>query len=138
RAKLNGIAAGQQAAAGMLDLRANDGRYAGTPWQPPAPGPGVWERTPPGFLPPATPWIRYVTPWTMASPSQFRVPPPPDLNSDVWVRDYRETKAYGGQVSAVRTAEQTDLGRFVGGPGVHAMLQWHDAWRDIAINQGLS
>src|SRR5215469_1439498 len=34
RAKLNGIAAGRQTAAGILDLRANDGRYAGTPWQP--------------------------------------------------------------------------------------------------------
>ena len=138
RAKLNGIAAGQQAATGILQLRADDGRYAGTPWQPPSPGPGVWEPTPPGYLPPATPWIRDVTAWTMASPSQFRAPPPPDLNSDVWVRDYQETKAYGGQVSDVRTAEQTDLAQFVGGVGVQGMLQFHDAWRDIAIHQGLS
>jgi len=138
RAKLNGIAAGQQAAAGILQLRADDGRYTGPSWHPPAPGPGVWEPTPPGYLPPATPWIRDVTPWTMASPSQFRVPLPPNLDSDLWVRDYQETKAYGGQVSVVRTAEQTDLARFVGGVGVNGMLQFHDAWRDIAINQGLS
>lgn len=138
RAKLNGIAAGQQAAAGMLDLRADDGRYAGTPWQPPEPGPGVWEPTPPGYLPPATPWIRDVAPWTMASPSQFRAPPPPDLNSDVWVRDYQETKDYGGEVSHFRTAEQTDLARFIGGVGVNPVLQWHDAWRGIACGQGLS
>src|SRR5262252_8185815 len=103
RAKLNGIAVGQQAAAGILQLRADDGRYAGTPWQPPEPGPGVWEPTPPGYLPPATPWIRDVTPWTMDSPSQFRVPPPPDLDSDLWVRDYQETKDYGGEVSSLRT-----------------------------------
>jgi len=138
RAKLNGIAAGQQAAAGILDLRADDGRYAGTPWQPPKPGPGVWERTPPGYLPPATPWIRDVTPWTMDSPSQFRPPPPPDLDSDVWVRDYQETKDYGGEVSSVRTEEQADLARFIGGVGVHPMKQWHDSWRDIASGQGLS
>jgi hypothetical protein len=138
RAKLNGIAAGQQAAAGILQLRADDGRYAGTPWQPPDPGPGVWEPTPPGYLPPATPWIRDVTPWTMDSPSQFRVPPPPDLKSDLWVRDYQETKDYGGEVSSLRTPEQADLARFVGGVGVHAMLQWHDAWRDIAGDAGLS
>ncbi len=138
RAKLNGVAAGRQAAAGILDLRANDGRYAGPPWDPPEPGPGVWEPTPPGYLSPATPWIRDVTPWTMASPSQFRLPPPPDLNSDVWVRDYQETKAYGGQVSDVRTAEQTDLARFIGGVGVSGLLQWHDVWRGIAINQGVS
>src|SRR5215471_16144459 len=138
RAKLNGIAVGQQAAAGILQLRADDGRYAGTLWQPPEPGPGVWERTPPGYLPPATPWIRDVMPWTMDSPSQFRVPTPPKLNSDVWVRDYQETKAYGGQVSDVRTEEQTDLAQFVGGVGVNGMLQFHDAWRGIALNQGLS
>src|SRR5262249_59716791 len=89
RAKLNGIAAGRHAAAGILDLRANDGRYAGTPWNPPEPGPGVWEPTPPGYLAPATPWIRDVTPWTMASPSQFRLPPPPDLNRDAWVQGYQ-------------------------------------------------
>src|SRR5215468_8415383 len=138
RSKLNGIAAGQQTAAGILDLRANDGRYAGTPWQPPEPGPGVWEPTPPGHLPPLTPWIRDVTPWTMASPSQFRVPPPPDLDSDVWVRDYQETKDYGGEVSGLRTEEQADLAQFIGGAGVHPMLQWHDAWRDIASDAGLS
>jgi hypothetical protein len=138
RAKLNGIAAGQQTAAGILELRADDGRNAGTPWDPPPPGPGIWEPTPPGFLPPATPWVRDITPWTMDSQSQFRVPPPPDLDSDVWVHDYNETKDYGGEISKVRTPEQADLGRFVGGAGVHPMLQWTDTWRGIATDQGLS
>jgi hypothetical protein len=137
-AKLNGIAVGQQTAAGILALRANDGRNAGTGWNPPPPGPGIWQPTPPGFLPAATPWIRFVTPWTMTSPSQFRVPPPPALDSDVWVHDYDETKAYGGAISSTRTAEQTDLAEFVGGPGVHPMLQWHGTWRGIASDQGLS
>jgi hypothetical protein len=136
--KLNGIAVGQQTAAGILALRANDGRNAGTDWTPPPPGPGVWEPTPPGLLPPATPWIRFVTPWTMSSPSQFRVMPPPTLDSDLWIQDYNEVKAYGGAVSSARTPEQTDLGRFIGGLGVQPMLQWHDAWRGIATDQRLS
>jgi hypothetical protein len=136
--KLNGIVVGQQTAAGILALRANDGRSAGPGWTRPAPGPGIWQPTPPGFLPPATPWIRFVTPWTMASPSQFRVPPPPELDSPLWVHDYNETKDYGGVVSSVRTPEQTDLGVFVGGPGVHPMLQWHGTWRGIAVGQRLS
>ena len=123
--KLNGISVGQQTAAGILALRANDGRNAGPGWTPPAPGPGIWQPTPPGFLPAATPWIRFATPWTMTSPSQFRVPSPPGLDSAIWVQDYNETKDYGGAVSSVRTPEQTDLGVFVGGPGVHPMLQWH-------------
>jgi hypothetical protein len=135
RAKLNGIAAGQQTAAGILTLRANDGRYAGTPWNPPPPGPGVWEPTPPGYLPAATPWAREITPWTMESPSQFHVPPPPDLDSDLWVHDYNQVKAVGGAVSDVRTSKQADAARFYTDQPV---LQWNRAWRAIAIDQGLS
>jgi hypothetical protein len=138
KAKVNGIAVGQQTAAGILELRANDGRNAGPGWTPPAAGPGNWQPTPPGFLPPATPWIRAATPWTMTSPSQFRVPPPPSLDSDVWLHDYAESKAYGGAISSARTADQTDLAVFVGGPGVHPMLQWHGTWRGIATDQKLS
>lgn len=136
--KLNGIAVGQQTAAGILAVRANDGRNAGTGWTPPSPGPGIWQPTPPGFLPPATPWLRVVTPWTMSSPSQFRVLPPPALDSAVWVHDYNETNQYGGAVGSLRTPEQSDLAQFVGGPGVHPMLQWHGTWRSIAGDQHLS
>jgi hypothetical protein len=136
--KLNGIAVGQQTAAGILALRANDGRNAGPAWTPPPPGPGIWQPTPPGFLPAATPWIRSVTPWTMTSPSQFRVPPPPPLDSDVWLHDYDETKAYGGAISSARTPEQTDLAEFIGGVGVSPLLQWHGTWRGIATDQELS
>lgn len=138
KATLNGIAAGQQTAAGILALRVNDGRDAGPGWTPPPAGPGNWQPTPPGFLPPSTPWIRAATPWTMTSPSQFRVPPPPTLDSKVWLRDYAESKAYGGAVSSARTVDQTDLAVFVGGAGVQPMLQWHNTWRSIATDQKLS
>lgn len=53
KAKANGIAVGRQTAAGILELRANDGRNAGPGWTPPAAGPGNWQPTPPGFLPPS-------------------------------------------------------------------------------------
>ena len=39
---------------------------------------------------------------------------------------------------APRWAGVLDRCEFVGGAGVHAMLQWHDAWRDIASDAGLS
>lgn len=138
KAKLNGIAAGQQTAAGILELRANDGRNAGPGWTPAAAAAGNWQPTPPGLLPPATPWIRAATPWTMTSPSQFRVPPPPALDSDTWLRDYAESKAYGGAISSARTADQTELAVFIGGLGVQPMLQWHGTWRSIATDQKLS
>src|SRR6202035_1883556 len=41
-------------------------------------------------------------------------------------------------VRTVRPPEQTALGVFVGGPGVHPMLQWHGTWRGIAADQELS
>jgi hypothetical protein len=137
-AVINGVVAGQQAAYAVLLLRANDGRNAATPWTPPTRGPGAWEPTPPGFLAAATPWVRAVTPWTMSSPSQFRAPAPPSLDSAVWVHDYQETKALGAAVGSSRTPEQTDLALFIGGAGVHPMMQWHAAWRGIATDRTLS
>ena len=136
--KRYGVAAGQQAAAAILQLRANDGRNAGTPWTPPPPAPMIWQPTPPGYLPPASPWLKDVKPWALASPSQYRVGPPPSPGSDVWLHDYNEVKAYGGATSSVRSPEQTDLGLFIGGAGVHPMLQWHSAWRGIAMERRLS
>jgi hypothetical protein len=83
-AEANGIAVGQQAAAGILALRANDGRNAGTTIVEPAEAPGVWIRTPPGFLPPQAPWAATIEPWTLNRPDQFRPDPPPELDSRHW------------------------------------------------------
>ena len=46
----------------------------------------------------------------MTSPSQFRAKPPPSLDSELWIRDYNETRALGAQVGSTRTPEQTDIG----------------------------
>ena len=70
-AKTNGISVGQQAAAGILLFRANDGRDAVVPYVPGS-GPGVWIPTPPGFLAAQAPEVAYVRPFTLNSPSQFR------------------------------------------------------------------
>ena len=134
-AKTNGIAAGQQAAAGILTLRANDGRNAGTTIVEPAEAPGVWIRTPPAFLPPQAPWARAITPWTLRSARQFRPEPPPDLDSHKWIRDYNEAKALGPATDSARTAEQTDIGLFWAD---QPMLQWNRAWRGISAGAGLS
>ena len=111
-AKTNGISVGQQAAAGILLFRANDGRDAVVPYVPGS-GPGVWIPTPPGFLAAQAPEVAYVRPFTLNSPSQFRAEEPPDLSSDTWVRDYNETKSLGAATGSTRTPEQTDLARFV-------------------------
>src|SRR5215831_3635158 len=133
-AKVNGISVGQQAAAGILLFRANDGRDAVVPYIPGS-GPGVWIPTLPGFLPAQSPEIAQVRPFTLNSPSQFRAEPPPDLSSETWARDYNETKSLGRATNSTRTPEQTDLAVFFSENG---MQQWNRAWRRISVAQGLS
>jgi hypothetical protein len=134
-AETNGIDVGQQAAAGILALRANDGRNAGTPIVEPPEAPGVWIRTPPGFLAPQAPWAGSVNPWTLKSSDQFRPEPTPELDSETWLRDYNEVKALGPGTESTRTAEQTNIARFWAD---QPMLQWNRAWRGISIGAGLS
>ena len=133
-ARTNGISVGQQAAAGLLLFRANDGRDAVVSYTPKS-GPGDWNPTPPGLLPAQAPEVALVQPWTLKSPSQFRVAPPPDLTSNKWVRDYNETRSLGVATGSARTPEQTDLARFISD---QPMLQWNRAWRGISVAQGMS
>jgi hypothetical protein len=115
-----GVAVGQQAAAGMIALRANDGSFPPNP--PPFTGAfeiGVWRPTP-SYLPPPpapfspmlAPWLANVTPFTLTSPSQFRAPQPPALTSVQYTEAYNEVKALGSFSNSTRTAEQTDLALF--------------------------
>ena len=133
--KTNGISVGEQAAAGILALRANDGRNAGTPIAEPAAAPGVWVRTPPALAAPQAPWARFITPWNMSRPSQLRPGAPPRLKSRTYRTDYEETRDFGGAVGGLATPAQQDIGRFWGD---QPMLQWNRAWRGIAAGRGLS
>ena len=133
-AKANGISVGQQAASGILALRAGDGRDAVVTYTPGG-GPGVWMPTPPGFLAAAAPEAAHVRPFALKSPSQFRAEPPPELTSNKWTRDYNEVKSLGSASSTTRTAEQTDIGRFWSDQPI---LQWNRALRKISIDRRLS
>jgi hypothetical protein len=134
-AKTNGISVGEQTAAGILALRASDGRNAGTPIVEPPAAIGVWVRTPPAFAAPQAPWTRFITPWNMSRPSQFRPGPPPRLRSRTYRTDYDEVRDFGGAVGGFATAAQQDIGRFWGD---QPMLQWNRAWRGIALSRNLS
>ena len=132
--KSNGISAGRHSASAILAARAGDGRDAVVPYTPGS-GPGVWVPTPPNFPAAAGPEVARVQPWTLKSPSQFRVKPPPDLTSERWARDYNEVKALGAATSSSRTPEQTDIGRFW---SENTLAQWDRAWRRISMAKGLS
>ncbi len=132
--KTNGIAVGQQSAAGILALRVNDRRTATVPYTPGS-GPGVWIPTPPGFLPAAAPQFAIIVPWTLKHPAQFRAPGPPSLTSQRWARAYNEVKTLGRATGSTRTPQQTDIGLFWTD---HALAQWSRAWRGISTSAGLS
>ena len=130
-------AVGAQAAANILALRSNDGRFP--PNQPPflggtairqwRPTPSLLPGPPPSFAPGLTPWVAGVRAFTMKRNSQFRVDPPPDPTSKEWARDYKEVKSIGSLLSTTRSAEQTDIGYFWADSGP---VLWQNALRYIS------
>lgn len=106
-AKIRGIAVGEEAAAAVLALRIDDGATAGESYRPHTQA-GVYIPT---VLPEAPQWM-YRKPWLMTQPSQFRPGPPPELESELWARDFNEVKALGSKNSQLRSAEQTEIARF--------------------------
>lgn len=107
RSMQRGIAWGQAVADAIWTWRSTDGF---TPAPPPFLGGsavGQWRPTPPANLPGAGPQFAYMTPWAIPSPSAFRPPGPPALNSAEYLADYNEVKVMGSLTSALRTADQT-------------------------------
>jgi hypothetical protein len=109
-----GLAWGEHVANLILALRSTDGFSAVLPGYFGGGAPGVWRSLPTaanadGTLPAVLPQFRFVVPFSMTSPSQFRPGPPPLLTSQQYADDVNETEALGRASSAVRTAEQTQL-----------------------------
>jgi len=133
-----GVDVGAQAAAGIIALRSNDGRF---PPNPPAnvgnTATGQWRpmpsynagQPPAGLLPMLTPWVANVKLFALKSNDQFMPAGPTPLDSREWQKDYNETKDFGSLDSTVRTAEQTTIGLFWADSGP---LLWQRAQRDLA------
>lgn len=106
-AKSKGIQLGEDVAAKILEAREKDGASTADAYRP---------RTKPGaYIPtPITVGWQFatMTPFALASPSQFRAKPPPSLKSAEWARDYNEIKELGAKNSTKRTAQQTEDARF--------------------------
>jgi hypothetical protein len=129
-AKSDGLKLGEAVAAKVLDARKNDGSDAPDAYRP---------RTTPGVYIPTAITISSMwpnmKPFAIATPSQFRPQPPLSLDSAAWAADYNEIKTYGGQVSAKRTAEQTEIARFwlVGPP-----VAYHPFVRRLVLAKQMS
>jgi hypothetical protein len=133
-----GVAVGQKAAADILTLRKDDGR---------APNPmpvaylgenavGKWRTTPPQkdyWSEMRAPWLGMTKPFVIQSGSQFRAPPPPDLKSERYAKDYNEVKGVGAATNSTRTPEQTELANFYRSEYLCSVFQ--SMPRDIAKTQ---
>jgi membrane-associated phospholipid phosphatase len=103
-----GWSLGSTVAARALDWAKRDG--SDRVWDGELPqGPGLWQPTPPRRVrQPYDPLAGSWRPWVLASGSQFRLPPPPALNSPTFLADLDELRRLG----TTRTQSQADLARY--------------------------
>jgi hypothetical protein len=125
-AKANGVLLGKRAAAAIMGMRSDDGS------QHPEPlvniehicsdQPGRWRQDPISLIPLAlgAHWGE-AQPFVLRSSSQFRIPPPPPMNSRAYTIAYNEAKRLGGDgitTPTVRTEDQTIAGIYWAYDGV--------------------
>src|SRR5262245_20279859 len=120
-AKKDGIAIGEKCAASIIADRASDGTNVPDTYRP-VTTPGAWIPT---TAPIFAEYARAM-PWVMKSADQVRPAAPPDLKSELYARDYNETKEIGGAKSTKRTAEQTAAVKF------WTQLNFGPAWQEAA------
>ncbi len=120
QAKTDGIALGQTAAQAILTARANDGSdrpepHIGVDFTT-GDQPGQWREDPISQNTVALgAYWGDVKPFVMTSSSQFRLPPPPPLESTEYAIAFDEVKSLGGDgiiTPTVRSAQQTIEGNF--------------------------
>jgi hypothetical protein len=138
RAKRQGVALGQAAAAAILALRAGDG--SDTPLfdtaYPQGTQPGEYRFTP-GFDFAFAPGWADVTPFVLRDSSQFRPGPPYAVTSRRYTADFNEVKRLGGDgitTPSARTAEQTEIALFW---VESSPLQWNRIARTVSAARGL-
>jgi PAP2 superfamily len=133
RAKDRGVVVGVVAAAAMLAVRANDGRFGAFRF-PVGTEPGEWRPTPPMFINDPNAWLGQVRPFLIESASQFNSRGPNPLASAKYAEEFNEVKAIGSLASSVRTADQTDAARFWAG----GFAPWVTVTSQLSIDHKLS
>jgi hypothetical protein len=134
RAKVDGVAVGEDAAALIERLREDDGRDDASILFTRAPAPGVWRPTPPALAPFFAPWLGFVRPLLLSSPTEIELRGPYALTSRRYARDYNEEKDFGSATSTARTPEQTQTALFWNDP---VPVQYQAGFRDLATRNGL-
>jgi hypothetical protein len=120
RGTQQGLAVGQAAAAQVLAARADDGSKI-RPTYTFGTAPGQWQVDPlhPNQMALGVDWGA-VTPFAMPRVAQFKVPPPPPMNSPQFTAAFNEVKALGGDgvhTPTSRTPKETMIAIFWGYDG---------------------
>ena len=137
-ARDRGVALGQRAAAATLQRRRGDGSDAPpvvpfTAEQLAKAGPGRYRPIPPVDFVYAPGW-RSLRPFGLQSPEQFRVTPPPALESAEYATDFEEVKRIGKSGSSARSADQTAYGKFW---YELSDIGWNRIGRTVAVDRKL-
>ncbi|MGP3999517.1 phosphatase PAP2 family protein [Streptomyces sp. 8N706] len=113
-----GVAAGERQARLVLESREGDGldpASVNAPFPVPQPAPGVWQPTPPANAPATQYGNRLAKPFLLQRADQFRLGPPPALDSERYRSELAEVRAYGPLDSTERTEQQTETADFWSG-----------------------
>jgi hypothetical protein len=130
-ARAAGIAIGDAAAMAILADRANDNFDDSVDPPPPPGGPGVYQATEPGpMFPQHFPRMR---PFALTTSAEFRLPPPPPLDSSQFLRDLAEVRDKGDARKSP-SDEHVEIVKFHAPPGYFA---WNDIARQAAIADNL-
>lgn len=132
-----GIAVGQAAAADIEALRAGDGRNASVsdacpiPTTPPTPG-AYQCAPPPSIQTLQTPWVASMRPFLLRSPSAFRAPAPPALDSLTFINDLAETR-----MAVINSPSMPDQHATALFWNLNAINQLNQTLRDVATQHGM-
>lgn len=130
---------GESAAKVIIDQRANDGSTSSITYIP-KDEIGKWKRTAPHFRPPELSYWQNTRPFAIEHASQFRLPPPPSLDSDRYTQALKEVREIGSIESNSRTDDQTEIAEFwscfsyTSTPAGH----WYEIATRLARNENLS
>ncbi len=134
QAKTDGITLGKTIAKKLLALRSNDGANQKGEYSADQ-KPGIWQPTPPLFLPALLPHWSTVTPFVIKRADQFKIPAPLPLNSVAYAKELNEVKRLGGKSSTDRTPDQTAAGIW---SAIAPVVLWNTAAQTAALAKGNS
>jgi hypothetical protein len=134
-AKTAGIAVGLAAANAMIALRAGDGSSPLLGLTPTPGEAGDYQLTTGCLISQFYNW-QNVTPFGIANAAAFQLPPPVDLASNLYAKDYLEVATVGAATSAARPPDRADVVRLYAATSPSFALSM--ATRQIAAAKGTS